>query len=312
MRRFFHGGLLVAVTAVAAPAWADPPPAGNPGIAATVNGEPIPLDRVDAFIKDKLAVTPVTAAQARQLRTEVVNDLIDDLLLKQFLAKNAPKVEPAEIDRHLAAFTASLTRRGKTFAAFLKETNQTEVTVRESWATLLQLNGYVKQHVPDEQLKAYHAANKDYFDRVEVRVSHVVVRVGPTTPPTEKALAKEKLQRLRAEIAAGKLDFAAAAKKHSQCPSAPQGGDLGYILRKDTLVDEAVGKAAFALKPGAVSEVVETTFGLHLITVTDRKPGTPVAFETCVEEVRDAFAEDFRTELVGKLRKQAQVQVTVP
>ena len=287
---------------------ADPP---SP-VAATVNGEPISLADVDTVIKTKLAPTPLTTQQLKQLRAEVVTDLVDDVLLRQFLRQHGPKVDPADVDRHLKALADGLARRGKSLADFYRETNQTEAQVRESWTTLLQLSGYVKQHVPDDQLRQYYAANKDYFDRVEVKVSHVVVRVGPKAQPTERAAAREKLAALRADVLAGKVSFADAARKHSQCPSAADGGDLGYILRKGMIADEAFCKAAFAMKPGELSGVVETEYGVHLIYVTDRKPGVPSAFEKCVEDVRDQFTDDFRVELVAKLRRQAQIQVTLP
>lgn len=281
-------------------------------IAATVNGEAIRLDEVDAFIKAKIAATPLTVQQLKQLRTEVVTDMVADVLLRQFLRQYGPKVEPAEIDKHLKALADGLAKRGKTLADFYRETQQSEAQVRETWTTMLQLAGYVKQHVPDEQLRLYYQANKDQFDRVEVRVSHVMVRLGPSATAIERAAAREKLQAVRNEIAAGRLDFAAAARKHSQCPSASDGGDLGFILRKGMLADEAFCKAAFALKVGELSNVVETEFGVHLIRVGERKPGIPTTFEKCLEDVRDQFIEDFRVELVAKLRKQAEVRITVP
>ena len=166
--------------------------------------------------------------------------------------------------------------------------------------------------ITDEQLRQYYQANKDVFDRVEVRVSHIVIRVGPAAPPAERAAARDRLRALRAEILAGRIDFADAAKKYSQCPSARQGGDLGFILRKGMLPDEPFCKAAFALKPGEVSDVVEADFGVHLIRATGRKPGVASTFEKCVEDVRESFTDDFRTELVAKLRKQAQIRITVP
>ncbi|HJZ58982.1 MAG TPA: peptidylprolyl isomerase [Gemmataceae bacterium] len=309
-RRVFVPALLLALTATAA-AQTPAPPAPSP-IAATINGEPIRLEEVDAYIKGKLAATPLTTAQLRQLRTEVVSDMIDDVLLRQFLRQHGPKIDPAEIDKHLKALAESLANQRKTLADFYRETNQTEAQVRETWTKLLQLSGYVRQHVSDDQLRQYYSANKDYFDRVEVKVSHIMIRVGPGAMPTERAAAKDKLRALRAEIVAGRLDFAEAAKKHSQCPSAPQGGDLGYILRKGMLTDEAFCKAAFAMKPGELSDVVESAYGVHLIRVTDRKPGMPSTFEKCTEDVLDQFTEDFRVELVAKLRKQAQIQITVP
>lgn len=287
-------------------------PAGNTKIAATVNGEPIRLDDVDAFIKAKLTATPLPAPQLRQIRLEVVSDLIDEVVLRQFLRKNGPKVEPIELDQHLKALTESLTKQNKTLADFYRESGQTEAQVREMWTTMIQLNKYVKERVTDDQLRAYHVANKEFFDRVEVKVSHILVRVGKDAPPGEKTAARQKLLALRADILAWKVDFAAAARKHSQCPSALQGGDLGYILRKAMLVDEAFCKVAFGLKVGEISDVIEGEYGLHLILAADRKPGTPSVFEKCIEDVRDTFADDYRVGLVAELRKQGQIQITVP
>ncbi len=286
-------------------------PPGAPD-AATVNGDKITLAEVDAVLKQTLPLTPLTAAQRRQMRVEVLSDMVDDLLVRQFLRKNGPKVDPAEIDAQLKAFGEKLQTDGKTLADWYKETGQTEAQVRESWTTAMQLTGYVKAAATEEQLKAYFAANKDHFDRVEVKVRHIVVRVGKTATAAERAGAKEKLEAVRAEIAAGKLDFAAAAKKHSHCPTAPTGGDIGYIARKGGLVDEAFAKAAFALKPGELSGVVETEFGLHVVQVTDRKPGVPSTYEKSATDVLDSYADDFRADLIAKLRKQGQVQITVP
>ena len=300
--------LLALSTALAQP----PDPAPDTNVAATVNGEKITLTEVDAVLKQTLALTPLTAAQRRQMRVEVLSDMVDELLVRQFLRKNGAKVDPAEIDAQLKAYGEKLQKEGKTLAEWLKETGQTEAQVRESWTAAMQLTGYVKGVATEEQLKAYFNANKDHFDRVEVKVRHVVLRVGKNATAAERAIAKEKLETIRAEIAAGKLDFAAAAKKHSHCPSAPTGGDLGYIARKGGLVDEAFTKAAFALKPDELSGVVETEFGLHIIQVTDRKPGTPSTYEKSATDVLDTYTDDFRTELIAKLRKQGQVQITVP
>lgn len=307
MRRWALAGVLLLPAAVGA---ADPP--ATPGPAATVDGEPIPLDRVDAVIRAKYAVGPLTHAQRRHLRADVTNDLVDDLLLAKFLKKHAPKVEPAEVDAQLKAFADDLAGRGKSLAGFLKETNQTEAEVRAAWSAQLALVRYVRERVSDDQLRGYYEANKDHFDRAEVKVSHVLLRAGRTATATERAAAREKLEAVRADVLSGKVTFADAAKRYSHCPSARAGGDLGYIPRKDMLGDEAFCRAAFALKPGEVGPVVETAAGFHLIRAGDRKPGTPSTFEGCREEVRETFADDYRAELVGRLRKEAHIEVTLP
>jgi peptidyl-prolyl cis-trans isomerase C len=300
---------LVLVSPVAA---AQAPPTEAP-VAATVNGEVIRLDQVDAVIRRmRVADGPLSASQVKGLRQAVVQDLIDDVLLRQHMRRHGPKVEPAELDKHMAALAVSLRRQGKSLAEYCREAGRTEAQVRDAWATLVQFQRYVDQQATDEKLRTYHAANKDLFDRVTVRVGHVVVRVGPDAPPTERAAARQKLAAVRSEIAAGKLTFADAARKYSMCPSAPKGGDLGFIGLRDPAVDEAVTRAAFALKPGEVSEPIDGEFGVHLVQATERKPGTSVAFEKVADLVRECYAEDVRQGLVGLLRKQATIEVTLP
>jgi len=280
--------------------------------AATVNGQGITLTELDAALKVSFPETPLTASQRRHLRATILNDLVDDTLLRQFLAKHGPKVDVTELDDQMKALTARLTKENRTLATYFKETGQTEAQLRADWSLQLQLAGYVKQQATEEQLKAYHAANRDHFDNVEVRVSDILFRVSKAAPPMERATAKQKLQAVRADIASGKTDFAAAARKFSQCPSAKVGGDVGFITRRGLPEDEPLAKAAFALKVSGLSDVIDTEFGFHLLTITERKPGTPSVYEKCTLEVLEAYTDDARTGLVAKLRKEGQIKVTLP
>ena len=221
-----------------------------------------------------------------------------------------PKVDPAEVDRQLAAFADSLKAKGQTLAGYARQSGQTEAGLRETWADLVAMQAYVRQHVAPAELQKYFEANREHFDGVEVQAAHVLLR--PQGSPVERARCRERLEAIRAEIVSGRLDFAAAARKHSQCPSATRGGDLGPVPRKGGLQDEAFAKAAFALKVGELSPVVETSVGFHLIRVSARTPGTPAAFERCVEDVRDAYADDFRAGLLPRLRREGQVQLSIP
>ncbi|MCE9532971.1 MAG: peptidyl-prolyl cis-trans isomerase, partial [Planctomycetes bacterium] len=98
----------------------------------------------------------------------------------------------------------------------------------------------------------------------------------------------------------------------SHCPSAPKGGDIGYMFRKFQNIDETYAKVAFGMKIGELSDVVETDFGMHLIKVTDRTEGKPTKYEQCVEDVRDSYAEELRVALLNQLRKKSKVEVTLP
>ncbi len=301
--------LLVALLLAADPAPA--PPA--PDVAATVNEEPIPLAEVDAAVKKIAAVAgALTPRQVKQLRKDVLADLVDDVLLRQHLRRHAPAVDPAEVDQLFKGLAASLQRQGKTPADYLRESGQTEAQARAAWADMIRFNRYAESLATDAELKKYFAAHRDHFDGTTVRAAHVVLRLPADAPPAERAAAAAKLTALRADIAAGKLTFAAAAKAHSVDRTAPAGGDLGWVGRRDAIVDPAVTAAAFALKPGEVSAPVDTEYGVHLVTAGERKAGPPVAFDQVADWVREAFLDDVRRTLVGQLRAKAVVSVRLP
>jgi peptidyl-prolyl cis-trans isomerase C len=279
--------------------------------AAVVNGEPITMTELESILKQVPTPVAVPESVAKDLRRRALSTLIDDTLMQQFLKSKAPEVTPAEVDQKLAEMDATLRKEKKTIADFCKENGQTVEQLREGLTYMLRWVAWTKGHIGDADVQRYYEKYKDFFDGTKVRVSHIVLR--PQTGATEADLAKIRAQLtdLRAQIVAGKLDFAAAAKAHSQCDSGPSGGDLGYIERK-MMVDEHFSDAAFALQPGQVSEIVQTDFGLHLIKVTDRKAGTPSDFAKIKEQVRDLYAEDVRLAILAQMRREAKIEVFIP
>lgn len=280
--------------------------------AATVNGTTISMAEVEAVVKQwGPTATPLTETKRKEMQREALNVLIDELVMQQFLRKNGPKVAPAEVNRKVTELEDGLKKSNKSLKDFLKESGQTEAQLRNSILNMLQWEGYVKDHVNETGLKRYYDGNKDFFDRVAVRASHIVFRVSPSSPEAERQGLRLRLLALRQEIVSEKLDFAEAAKKHSQCTSAQSGGDIGYFPRK-LAVDEAFAKAAFSLQPGEISDVVQTDYGLHLIKVTDRKAGQPSEFSKMKDEVRELFVEDMRLSLLAQQRKSADIKIYMP
>jgi len=279
---------------------------------AVVNGEAIPRSELDAVMKLRpKAVTPLTAAQERTIADQIVNIMVEDALLRQFLARSVPAANAADVDKQYAALIEGLKAQKRTIADYCQETMQTEKQVRGNLETMLRWNAYMAQHVNDGELNKYYAENKDFFDRVTVKCKHIVFRMPLEAPSAERAEATKKLRELREQIVAGKLTFAEAAQKYSHCPSAPKGGELGYIYRK-WMVEEPFAKAAFALKVNEMSDIVTTDFGLHLILVTDRKPPEPSEFSKVKEDVRECCAEEMRQKLLIDLRKSAKIEINLP
>jgi peptidyl-prolyl cis-trans isomerase C len=282
------------------------PPAA-PKLAAVVRGEPILLSDVDAVLKSHPLPTEPTALQRKQMQMETLGMMIDELLMRQFVRKNGPPIDPNQVNKHLADLTEELKKKGHTLQDFLRENNQTEAELRAEMQNMLQWAEYVKVNVHEPDVHRYYDENRDFFDKVTVRVSHIVIRVSPTAPVSERDTARAKLLALRQDIVASKIEFGEAAKKHSQCTSAPAGGDIGYIARR-YMVEENLARTAFSLKVGEVSDVVQTDYGLHLVKVTDRKPGQPSEYAKIKDDVREIYIEELMHSIVAQERKRAETE----
>jgi len=133
-----------------------------------------------------------------------------------------------------------------------------------------------------DELKLLAQLVQRYFDE-QVRVRHILIRVAPNASQKEKEEAKKKIMEIKSRIDKGE-DFTTLAQKFSEDPgSKDRGGDLGFIAKGDTV--EEFEKAAFSLKEGQVSDIVETKYGYHIIKVIERKPKRTPDFEQIKEDL---------------------------
>ena len=166
----------------------------------------------------------------------------------------------------------------------------------------------LQRYLPDAKAKAFYDTNKVFFDKVYVRASHILIQLPPTATKEQRDKAVNQLLVWRQDIVTGKAKFEDVAKQHSDCVSKSQGGDIGkfeYLF----IVAPEFSKAAFAMKVGEISNVVQTVYGVHLIKVTERTPGEPSNFEAIKDFVREAWAEDEKlyTRFLADQRKKSDV-----
>lgn len=124
---------------------------------------------------------------------------------------------------------------------------------------------------PEAELKAFYEQNKAQFAAPEQRrASHILITAAADADAATKAAAKEKAARLLAEVKAAPDKFADVAKAQSDdTGSAEQGGDLGFFSR-DMMV-KPFSDAAFSMKEGEISDLVQSEYGYHIIKVTGSK-----------------------------------------
>ena len=142
-----------------------------------------------------------------------------------------------------------------------------------------------------DDVRTYYEQNKArYGTPEERRASHILITVDAGASEDVRKAAREKAEKLLKQVRGGG-DFAALAKANSQdSGSAAQGGDLGFFNRGAMV--KSFADAAFGLKQGEVSGVVETEFGFHLIKLTGIKAGATRSFE------------DVRAEIESELKQQ--------
>lgn len=144
------------------------------------------------------------------------------------------------------------------------------------------------------EVRTYYEQNQArYGTPEERRASHILVRVDASDGEAKRKEARAKAEKLLAQARAGG-DFAALAKANSEDPgSAAGGGDLGLFTR-ETMV-KPFADAAFKLKEGEISDVVETEFGLHVIKLTGVKPSAVKPFEAVRGEIEAGLREQQAT-----------------
>jgi parvulin-like peptidyl-prolyl isomerase len=303
-------GVIAAVVATWVSAAAGQGPATAKKPAASVNGEFISTSEVEAVLSQRPSPVPVSKELQQEMRKAAVEMLIDDLLIRQFLRKNAPAAAPADVQKEYDKLHDALKKQNKTMEQFLHEGKMTAEQLREDIIARLQWKTYLTGRFQEAEIKAYYDANKLLFDNIVVRASHILVKVRPNAAEEEKQKARAKLETIRQEIVLGKLTFEDAARKYSECPSKDKGGDIGGFPYKFVVV-EPLAKAAFATKKGELTDIIVSEFGLHLAKVTDRSAGEPSRFEDVRDVVRDVMAQeqDLYQRILAEQRKTAKVEV---
>jgi peptidyl-prolyl cis-trans isomerase C len=251
-----------------------------------------------------------------QYKTQIRGQVLESMVIEQLLAEQVKKagieITEKDVNDKLSEIIAS--QPGgmtiESFKAMIAAQGQSFDVVKEQIKKTL---GYEKLlgtvEVNDAEAKAFYDENKEDFNKPEqVKASHILIKVAPTATTEEKAAAKAKIDGLLKQVKAGG-DFAALAKENSDCPSKERGGDLGFF-EKSAMVKE-FADAAFSMKVGQISDVVETQFGYHIIKVTDRKEGGLTPFDKAktdiVKQLQDKKKGEIFKQLIDKLKAQASI-----
>ena len=309
-------------TITAAAATPEPPkpvPETLPDVVARVEGEEVTKSDLEQMI----AQMEQNAGQQvpKEQRDEVYRNALDQLITVKLLTRevNSRGIEAdgKAVDEQMQKIRSQFPSEDE-YKKALASRGVTPEKLRANIETESRVNKMMEKEaasvapVTEADIREFYEKNPDRFKQPEtVRASHVLIRF----PPGDEAAGKQArvaIQAVHKQAKAGK-DFAELAKKHSQDGSAQRGGDLGFFP-KDQMVPE-FADTAFALKPGQISDIVQTTYGYHIIKVTDRRPPTDVPLEEVTGKVREYLTQQRQQEkaeaFVKVLRDKAKVEVFI-
>jgi peptidyl-prolyl cis-trans isomerase C len=254
---------------------------------------------------------PIPPTENREtIYRDAIDSLVNTKLLTQFLTRQKVPVTAEKVDQEIEKLTKQLQTEGQDLASALLANGISMDDLRKTIEERIRWTEYLKSKATDAALRKFVADNRDLFSNTQVRPSHILLKVEPDASEANKEKTKQKLLGIKSEIEQNKITFAAAANKYSEDPAneGGAGGDMDYFSLSTGLIEEFTD-VAFKLKKGAISGLVETPFGYHLIQVTDRKEGKPIDFEQNKPLIVQAYANDLQKAVVTAERKSAKVDI---
>ena len=291
------------------------------GPAVSINGVPISREKVQAQVNHLVNQRGMSSggitqpSMYKQFQTEVAEQLIVQELLWQEAQRRGFIAEDALVDARLQEMKSGFDRE-QDFLFRIEEGGFTEESYRDDIKQQVSVRKMVSEGmteetaVTDEDVEDFYNNNLEQMGTpTEVRARHILISPDSTSLADHQA-AKAEADSILVEFREG-ADFVELATNRSQGPSAAKGGDLGYF--GPGAMVPPFEKAAFAMQPGEVSEVVQTQFGYHVIRLEDRRGGETVPLAEAADRIRSYLAqqalENAIGDLVARLRDEGEVEI---
>lgn len=254
------------------------------------------------------------AMMAEQVRDQVVDMAVDKNLMNEQLKAKKIDVNDAQID---ARFDEIVKEYGPTLEKFEAMVAQQGATIKDVKEQVSFQLGVEKLYELDPSYKAvtdadankFYTDNPQYFQQPEqVQASHILIKTDEKADEATKAAAKAKAEELLKKVKAGG-DFAALAKENSDCPSKERGGDLGLFGRGQ--MTPPFETAAFAMKVGDISDIVETQFGYHIIKLTDKKDAKTISFAEAKPKIMNHLKSQGMGQFANKFRQDLKTNAKI-
>lgn len=283
------------------------------GIAAIVGNQIILKSEIETNYEELKASS---ALGENVTKENILRLLVEEKLIAEKAERDDITASDGEIEMQLERVMQNIIAQFPTYQDFLqvlqnegltadglKERYRNQIAKQVVRDKLLQQEVFSKINVSEYEKRQYYETHLDSFpDRPRmVKIAEISIKPAMGSESLDQAL--QKIEDIQDELNKG-ADFEELARKYSDCPSAAQGGDLGYFSRGQMVPE--FEKAAFALEIGEVSEPVLTEFGYHLIRVDDKRDGEIKARHILIEASMSDSDKDKITQLVDEVYQKLQ------
>ena len=287
----------------------------------TVNGQIVPeeaitfeLSRLIQFYAQHMPEAEIRK-QLTTIRQRAIDQAIGARLLFEEAEKLDIKISEADIDKRVGSMEEQAGGR-ESFEEIMARQGLDEKTLREQIRRgrkvdklIAHITSSVAEPTEDDIREHFESHRGEYRLPQRVLAQHILVKA----EDDNRTEARERIENLR-RLALDGADFSDLASDHSDCPSGRQGGSLGWFSRG--MMVPAFDQAAFDMPVGAISDVIETEFGYHIIYKTDQAEEKEADFDVARDKVREFLRHTRRGEVitahVAGLRAKADVKIEQP
>jgi len=302
-------------------------------VVVTVNGVAIKAGIVESRLDNAMkmergrmapdAAANLPAGALNTLRDRRRKSIIDGLILEQLVDQKVKELKiqiakedvDAAIDEimtknniTLDQIKEKLSKSGIALEVFRKQLERT-IGLEKVLEAEMKAAGESPEATETEAKKFYDDNPKRFSSPEQVRASHILIKPAQKDEAA-KAAAKKKIADLLKRARGGE-DFAELAKQYSEdIASKPKGGE--YVFPRGQMV-KPFDEAAFSLEVGQISDIVETTFGYHIIKLSEKIPAKTTSFEEAKEDIITNLGTQkkrqfWSTKLRSRLRSEAKVE----
>ena len=285
-------------------------------IVATVDDEIVTLSEVKVAAQPYLQQND-TPARRKLLYKDVLNQLIDERLLSQQIADAKIEVTEDEVERaikdilrqnkiSMSDLEQAVQARGMSMGQYREDLKSQLVRLK-----LVDMKVRSRVVIPEADIKAEFDSRLKGQEKEELlTIRHLFFRWGESPDPDERSRVLERARAARARVQGGE-SFEAVAKEVSEGPTAAQGGSLGELSRKGLLPE--LDRALDGATEGTMTPPVETSNGVHVVLLEQRRFQSPVAYaelrDKIYQELYQKRVEEQMKSWLEELRGSAAVDV---